>query len=645
MSGPAVCRPAAFLEQITADSVGPRRADDVRMTSTNTAAIDAAELALLRANEQQFRAMAEHAPVPIVLTRMSDSNITFMNQAAADLVNGGQMYTGPALDFYADPKDRPALIARLRAEGRVAHYPLQLRRSSGVVGDFLMSMQPVLINGAANLCTFVLDVTEQKAAEKALHGRNEEMGLILNNVREGLLIVTTDGCIQPGYSAVVDDWFNHPVPGTSLWDAARSIDAAFADWMQVCWDSVTDNVLPLRLALDQLPRLLRMGDRHIQVVVNAIGEHDDDHLPARFLIILTDITESVARANAEMLQKDALALLDRLLRDRQGVVDFLHEVGDLVKSVAAWSDDDLRGDVRVLKRTIHTIKGNCAMVGVAGVAAICHAVEDAIADDAERPQARQLRPIVDAWEPLSERLRTFLEAQPQEQLDVTPDDLVRVRELMRTDVAAAASMLDSWQRPPLRRRLQRLAAQAQSLARRLGKEVRVVVDDHHLRLEPTAFSGFWASFAHLMRNAIDHGIEAGDVRAANGKSAIGTIRITTMLVPTDTGHGVLEVELVDDGAGINWAAIAHKARALGLPYATHDDLEQALFAEGLSTAEAVTDTSGRGVGTSALRAAVLEAGGSIEVTSPLPAGSGTRFVCSLPLEHRRHLNVDKHANF
>jgi PAS domain S-box-containing protein len=642
-----MCRPASFLgrsARISADSVGSRRADDDRMTSSKTIAIDAAELAVLRANEQQFRAMTEHAPVPIVLTRMSDSNITFMNKAAARMFNDGEMYVGPALDFYADPKDRPALIARLRAEGRVTQYPLQLHRRPGGIGDFLMSMQPVLINGAANLCTFILDVTEQKAAETALHGRNEEMGMILNNVHEGLLIVTTDGRIQPGYSAVVDEWFNHPTPGTTLWDAARSIDAAFADWMQVCWDSVTDNVLPLRLALDQLPRLLRMGDRHIQVVVNAIGAHDDDHLPARFLIILTDITESVARANAEVLQKDALALLDRLLRDRQGVVDFLHEVGDLVKHVASWNDDD-SGDVRVLKRTIHTVKGNCAMVGVAGVAAVCHAVEDAISDDAERPQAKQLRPIVDAWEPLYERLRTFLEAQPQEQLDVTPDDVARVRELMHTDVVAASSLIDSWHRPPLRRRLQRLAAQAQSLARRLGKEVRVVVDDHHLRLEPTAFSNFWASFAHLMRNAIDHGIEASDVRTANGKSAVGTIRITTMLVPTDTGRGVLEVELVDDGAGINWAAIADKARALRLPHATHDDLEQALFAEGLSTAHTVTDTSGRGVGTSALRAAVLEEGGSIEVASPLPSGSGTRFVCSLPLDRQPRLDVDEHANF
>jgi PAS domain S-box-containing protein len=622
--------PARFVcGQIKADSVVCPLADSERMSGTIE--IDLAELALLRANEQQFRAMAEHAPVPIVLTRMSDSNITFMNKAAADMFNNGEMYTGPALDFYADPKDRPALIARLRSEGRVTHYPLKLQRKPGGVGDFLMSMQPVLINGAPNLCTFVLDVTDQKAAEEALHGRNEEMGLILNNVREGLLIVATDGRIQPGYSAVVDEWFDHPAAGTHFWDAASAVDVSFANWMAACWDAVNDNVLPLQLALEQLPRLMRMGERHIQVTVSAIGEHDDNHLPSRFLVILTDITESVERQSAEVLQKDALALFDRLLRDRQGVVDFLNEVGDLAKFVASWRDDETTADVTTLRRAIHTIKGNCAMMGVAGVAAACHVVEDAIADENERPAARALRPILDVWEPLHERVCTFLEAQPHEQLDVTVDDLARVRDLLRTDTTAAEAMLESFQRPPLGRRLHRLAAQGQSLARRLGKEVSVVVNDHNLRLDPAAFSDFWACFAHMMRNAVDHGIEPAEMRVAAGKSACGILRLTTMLVPTDTGHGVLEVELVDDGRGIDWAAVARKAQALGLPHADHADLEEALFAEGLSTASVVTDTSGRGVGTSALRAAVRAAGGSVEVTSPVASGSGTRFVCSLPL--------------
>ncbi len=605
-------------------------ADSERMSVATE--IDLAELAVLRANEQQFRAMAEHAPVPIVLTRMSDSTITFMNKAAAEMFNNGEMYTGPALDFYANPNDRHALIARLRSEGRVTHYPLKLQRKPGGVGDFLMSMQPVLISGEPNLCTFVLDVTDQKAAEAALQGRNEEMGLILDNVREGLLIVTTDGRIQPGYSAVVDEWFNHPPAGTPFWDAARTVDVSFANWMAACWDAVTDNVLPLQLALEHLPRLMRMGERHIQVTVSAVGKHDDHQLPSRFLFILIDITESVERHSAEVLQKDALALFDRLLRDRQGVVDFLHEVGDLAKFIASWrDDDDNAADVVTLRRAIHTIKGNSAMMGVAGVTAACHIVEDAIADEQERPAARALRPILDAWEPLHERVRTFLEAQPHEQLDVTVDDLARVRDLMRTDVSAAEAMLESFQRPPLSRRLHRLAAQGQSLARRLGKELTVVVNDHHLRLDPAAFSDFWASFAHLIRNAVDHGIEAPAVRTAAGKRACGTLHLTTMLVPTDTGHGVLEVELIDDGRGIDWAAIARTAQALGLPHRDHADLEEALFAEGLSTASDVTDTSGRGVGTSALRAAVHAAGGSVEVTSPLASGSGTRFVCILPL--------------
>jgi two-component system chemotaxis sensor kinase CheA len=86
------------------------------------------------------------------------------------------------------------------------------------------------------------------------------------------------------------------------------------------------------------------------------------------------------------------------------------------------------------------------------------------------------------------------------------------------------------------------------------------------------------------------------------------------------------IEFADDGRGIDWARVAEKAKARGLAAATHSDLVEALFADGLSTREAVTEHSGRGVGLSAIRAACRKLGGKVEVESQPNKGSLFRFI-------------------
>jgi chemotaxis protein histidine kinase CheA len=89
------------------------------------------------------------------------------------------------------------------------------------------------------------------------------------------------------------------------------------------------------------------------------------------------------------------------------------------------------------------------------------------------------------------------------------------------------------------------------------------------------------------------------------------------------------IEIADDGAGIDWARTADKARAAGLPARRPADLERALFAPGVSTLDSVTATSGRGIGLAAVRDAATRLGGSVHVQSE--QGRGTRFVCRIPL--------------
>jgi two-component system chemotaxis sensor kinase CheA len=184
--------------------------------------------------------------------------------------------------------------------------------------------------------------------------------------------------------------------------------------------------------------------------------------------------------------------------------------------------------------------------------------------------------------------------------------------------------LERWAHEPARRRLDALAEQARALAQRLGRgEVHVEIVDDGARVEPARFAPLWSALVHLVRNAIDHGLEPPAARAVIGK---GPARLRLEAAHDDTS---LVIRVADDGRGIDWDAVAARAARLGLPHGDPAALEACLFADGLSTRDEVTETSGRGVGMSAVREAVEALEGRIRVATE--AGRGTCFEVLVPL--------------
>jgi two-component system chemotaxis sensor kinase CheA len=150
----------------------------------------------------------------------------------------------------------------------------------------------------------------------------------------------------------------------------------------------------------------------------------------------------------------------------------------------------------------------------------------------------------------------------------------------------------------------------------------VVVEHNDLRLDRQRWRGLWVSLVHVVRNAVDHGFGA-----LRGDGDPARRRVLTLR--TSASEGTLAIEVHDNGAGIDWEALEAKALARGLPARTRTDLVDALFADGVTTRNAATQVSGRGVGLAAVRTACHERGGRVAVQS-LPGG-GTTFRFELPL--------------
>jgi len=165
------------------------------------------------------------------------------------------------------------------------------------------------------------------------------------------------------------------------------------------------------------------------------------------------------------------------------------------------------------------------------------------------------------------------------------------------------------------------------LAGKLGKQVDLVTLGEATELDKGLVEKITDPLTHLVRNSVDHGIESPEERVAAGKSARGTL---TLSAAHQGGSIVIEVR--DDGRGMNREKILAKAREQGMdvPEAMPDaDVWQLILAPGFSTAEAVTDVSGRGVGMDVVKRNISELGGTLEIDST--PGAGMRVAVRLPL--------------
>ncbi|KQZ44859.1 chemotaxis protein CheA [Duganella sp. Root1480D1] len=173
----------------------------------------------------------------------------------------------------------------------------------------------------------------------------------------------------------------------------------------------------------------------------------------------------------------------------------------------------------------------------------------------------------------------------------------------------------------------RFPRMVRDLATKLGKKVEFVTSGAATELDKGLIERIVDPLTHLVRNSIDHGIEMPDVRKAAGKSETGRL----FLSASHQGGSII-IEVSDDGGGLNRDRILAKARQNGLPLSdnmTDADVWQLIFAPGFSTAEQVTDVSGRGVGMDVVKRNITAMGGTVDIRSA--KGFGTTISISLPL--------------
>ena len=181
---------------------------------------------------------------------------------------------------------------------------------------------------------------------------------------------------------------------------------------------------------------------------------------------------------------------------------------------------------------------------------------------------------------------------------------------------------------PVKSVFQRMPRLVRELAHATGKQVRLMVEGEGTEVDKTVIERLTDPITHMIRNAIDHGLESPEKRAEAGKPAEGTVRLSAL-----HRSGRIVIEVADDGGGINRTRVRQIAIDKGLisPDANLNDEEtdNLIFMPGFSTAETISDISGRGVGMDVVRRSIQALGGRITIASR--PGLGSTFTLSLPL--------------
>jgi HAMP domain-containing protein/HPt (histidine-containing phosphotransfer) domain-containing protein len=466
------------------------------------------------------------------------------------------------------------------------------------------------ING--NLEAIVQERTRQ------LQSRNDAFRLILDNAHDGMITVDTSGVVSTERSATMDRWFGAPEPGSTLVAYIAANDPTLAAELELGLAEVWAEFLPIELTLDQLPRQMVVDDTHLRLNYRPILE---DGKLSRLLVILEDVTSEIMGRRAAVGQEEMLRIFQAYRRDRAGCLDFFIDARELVRRICSSEERS----VAEVARLVHTLKGNCALFGVLSVSGLCHTVEHNLEQTGGVMSADDTDRFRHAWDTLSAGMGQMMGEPASGKLEVGDEEYASIVQSITNGVPRPEILeaIAKWKLEPTERQLGRFAERAQLVARGLGKEIEITTESNNMRLCADTWPPIWSVLSHIIRNAVDHGIESPDERVQNGKAPSGCLRLATRI-----WESRISIEVSDDGRGIVWDSVALKAKAKNLPFATANDLVEALFAEGLSTKEIVTNVSGRGVGMSAVRQTCRDLGGDVDIVSE--PGKGTTVRCSFP---------------
>ncbi|NRA67219.1 MAG: Hpt domain-containing protein [Pseudobacteriovorax sp.] len=437
--------------------------------------------------------------------------------------------------------------------------------------------------------------------------RTNEINTILSNVQSAFLAIDRNGQVMPGFTASCRRLFESGIEAGDSFVSLLDLSPKDAVQMELAIEQIFDDMLPTEVCLAQLNPRVESGSHTLSLSGSVIRSKESQTIEA-ILLTITDAT----LLDAVETKNDHNEMLLNILQQREAFMHFLHDFhSDIARACQAAS----KGDNPHVRSVLHTIKGNLGSFGLKQTAQLVHHIED--------------ENVIDI--PLIKSIEENLEKTLQENaaiLQIGGDDrhklLVNENEILylkqtvenlidgpgKQQIVAGVDRLMS---RPIGVYLGPIKRSAEQWSHDLGKHVNIVIEGAGVRVQPHLVS-LLRNMVHLVRNAIDHGIELPSGRGDKPETAMIRMSFTRM-------NQDLEIVVEDDGAGLNTEKIRAKAVSTGIISAdqsmsmSRNEIFQLIFHPQFSTAEQTSHLSGRGVGMFSVQEEVVRCGGDIRVES------------------------------
>lgn len=440
---------------------------------------------------------------------------------------------------------------------------------------------------------------------------------ISDNVKVGLLMTDRTLTVLPEFSRSCRSLLQREtIEGIALPSLLR-LDGRRAAAYRLATAQIFDDLMPEALSIAQVPRDFHIHGRMLRVEPSVL--RDGAGAVEGLLYTLSEVTSLVDAQREANVHR----MLIGILRDKSGFCAFLDETrAQLDNAERALGE----GDAVTPARVVHTIKGNSATYRLAEVVRTIHELES-------RPL--ELASIEAIRAAFRELLRGHISVlgiefddEDRAAVELSADQAATLRRLAGSiDAPELRELVAALGKRPAGQLLGPIESSVSALAEGLGKEVHFVAVGLDTPLDDALMRPICQNLIHLLRNAVDHGLELPDQRWPKPRRG-------RVVLVVEAWRDRTRITVQDDGVGVDADALAERAVHRGLlaprqvEEMTEEEKLQLVFLDGVSTADAATEISGRGIGMASLRAAVMRADGVVHVVSK--RGLGTTVVIEIP---------------
>jgi signal transduction histidine kinase len=479
--------------------------------------------------------------------------------------------------------------------------------------------------------------------EERIAAANRELGELFDNMRQGIFTIDREGKIGGRQSSAASEIFGREeLSGLGAMDLLLDgVDdtspehEALQTWLDVVFEMGPDRWEDLQeLAPEEVTT--HPGTDHARDLRLEFRPFFIDDRLERVMVLATDETEArriarVAREQESVHEREMNAMRKIVASGTQLFAGFLRGVEKRLERLEELRCDDPEefntSEVEEMFRHAHTVKGESRTFGLVELESASARLEDTLSRLRKPRSIRRPTPLdgkelaenlVEVREALAYARLRLVEASPLgeevlDQVTVANADLSELERLTAAGSADLRKVVSRLTARPFGELAAGFEASVPTWSGALGKRARLEITGANERVPAGLAAVLRSCLTHLVRNSIAHGIESVEERRAAGKDELGHISLKAV----NRGSRI-EIEVSDDGKGIDEASVLARAEELGLAPSV-----QSIFEQGLSSRDSVSDLSGRGVGLSAVRFELDDVGYAIEVESD--PGKGATF--------------------